>query len=331
MMNTVFLDAGTLSPIQLRSDQSEQLSPKHFDIDISRLAHCCESLILFNQTDSKQRLDRCRNAQHIITNKVVINAELMDQLPQLELICVAATGYNNIDILAAKERNISVCNVAGYSTQSVVQICFQLLLQLNNHYGAVQTMLIEKGWQNHPEFVMLPKGFSQLEGKTMTIIGHGTIGKAVSKVAQAFGLKIVLAQLPERDLKDGYTPLEQALSISDFVSLHCPLTDETSKLVNQAFIDKLKPGALLINTARGGLLDEDAVAEALHNGTLAGLGCDVLSTEPPSHDNPLLTAPNVVITPHIGWASIEARQTLVNELAKNIDGFIHSKPRNIIV
>ncbi|NVK86937.1 MAG: D-2-hydroxyacid dehydrogenase [Gammaproteobacteria bacterium] len=327
----VFLDAGTLSPLNYRTATASQLSAQHFDIDINALLKAAQPLKLYQRSAPEQLIERAANAEIIISNKVYLSAEILAELPQLRLICVAATGVNNVDLAAARKHQIAVCNVAGYSTDSVVQLTLQLILQLNIGWTALQHAMQNIGWENHNEFVLLPRSFGQLRGKTLTIIGYGTIGKAVASVAKALGMTILIAQLPGRPARKDSVALATALTQSDFVSLHCPLTEQTEHLVNSAFLAQLKPNAILINTARGGLIDEAAVARALNSGQLAGFGADVLSQEPPAADNPLLTAANTIITPHIGWASMPARQTLVDQIAANIQSFHQGELCNRIV
>lgn len=332
-MKAVFLDTATMVPMdRFHSDAASGFSRNNWDINAESLYASCEKLECFAETKDHQILDRCAAADIIITNKVVISAEHMKQLPQLKLICVAATGINNVDTDAARQHNIAVANVAGYSTQSVVQICYTLMLSLISQWSSVQSAMQSPGWQNHPQFVMLPTAFQELNGKTLGIIGFGTIGKAVAQVAERFGMAVLKAQLPGRESTEDRLPLNEFLPRCDIVSLHCPLTELTRELVDQSFLAQMKSSAILLNTARGGLVDEAALAQALNEKTIAGAGLDVLSTEPPSSDNPLLEPrPNLVLTPHIGWASTQARQRLLDEIAANIVAFQQQQKRNRIV
>lgn len=328
-MKTVLLDAATLVP-QFNGDT---IKPEHWDIDVSRLEGCCTPLTSYASTRSDQVIERCQQAEVVITNKVILDRHTFSQLPELKLICVAATGTNNVDLDAAKELGIAVTNVAGYSTQSVVQITFTLLLNLASKMPQLQHAMTSQGWENQKQFVLLPQAFSELAGKTIGIIGYGTIGKAVADVARAMGMKVLIAQLPHRPSTPNRTPLDGMLPKCDVISIHCPLTKETEQLVNVDFLGKMKSDALLINTARGAIIDEEALADALRKHQIGGAGLDVLSTEPPAPDHPLLAKDitNVIITPHIGWASFEARQRLVNELAENMIAFQQTKIRNRIV
>ena len=341
-LNTVFLDAATLTPESHYSvkdvfgDNSQlDMSPgsNDWDIDPQSLVKACQNLTCYAGTRTDQIIQRCQSADVIITNKVVLDQTILQQLPNLKLICIAATGTNNVDLAAAKAQGIAVTNVAGYSTQSVVQICFSLLLYLSSGLSSLQAATENAGWARHHQFVMLPQAFQQLAGKTLGILGYGAIGKAVADVARAFEMKVVVAQLPGRPAGYNRMALPQLLPKCDVVSLHCPLNDNTDKLVGDEFLSLMKPSSLLLNTARGGLIDEAALANALLNGSIAGAGLDVLSTEPPDKNNPLLNAEirNIIVTPHVGWASQQARQTLINELAKNLTAFEHNNPRNRIV
>ncbi|MCO7227107.1 D-2-hydroxyacid dehydrogenase [Pleionea sp. CnH1-48] len=327
-MKAVFLDAGTLVP-----GNAEPLTSSLWDIDISALEQSTSDIAFHYHTQAQDVVTRCQDADIVITNKVVIDADVLSQLPQLKLICVAATGINNIDLNAAQNQNIAVTNVAGYSTDSVVQICFTLILSLQHKLTQIHHDMNTEGWQNQSQFVWLSYPFHELKGKTLGIIGHGTIGKAVATVARAFGMNVVIAQLPHRPPQAGRMPLDDLLGHSDIVSLHCPLNEDTHQMVDAAFLGKMKKTALIINTARGGLIDEAALRHALLNNEIAGAGVDVLSTEPPAQNNPLLDnrLTNLLITPHIGWASIEARQTLVNEIAENIRAYTAGKSRNRMV
>ncbi|NVJ59163.1 MAG: D-2-hydroxyacid dehydrogenase [Gammaproteobacteria bacterium] len=330
-MKVVFLDAGTITPITHCPIDVEKLSLEHFDVDMSALTKLNHDVIFFNRTQPSEVLSRCTDADIIITNKVNLNRQLLEQLKQTKLICVSATGVNNIDLAAAEENKIGVCNVAGYSTNSVAQITFHLLLQLTNRISELKNQLSRKSWADHPHFSVLATQFHELSGKTFGVIGYGEIGRAVSNIARAFGMKLLIAQLPNRPSAPYRLPLNSFLPQCDVVSLHCPETEETKQLVNQEFLGRMKPKALLLNTARGGLIDETALAHALQQGTIAGAGIDVLSQEPPSADNPLLSAKNCIVTPHIGWTSVEARQTLVNEIAENIAAFHDNNKRNRLV
>lgn len=332
-MKAVFLDAATMVPMDcFQNDTASDFTRNAWDINSDALYASCDSLECFAETKDQDIVERCASADIIITNKVVITAEHMEQLPQLKLICVAATGINNVDTQAAQKNDIAVANVAGYSTQSVVQICYTLMLSLISQWSSVQNAMQSPGWQNHSQFVMLPTAFQELAGKTLGIIGYGTIGQAVAQVAESFGMTVLKAQLPGRPSAVDRLPMNHFLPRCDIVSLHCPQTELTQGLVDQSFLAQMKSSAILLNTARGGLIDEAALAQALGDKTIAGAGLDVLSTEPPSTSNPLLEPrSNLVLTPHIGWASTQARQRLLNEIAANIVAFQQQQKRNRIV
>ncbi|WP_144392621.1 D-2-hydroxyacid dehydrogenase [Pleionea sediminis] len=331
-MNTVILDAATLIPVNKRINSDIYLDRDSWDIQPEKLINSTDNIQCYLHTSESQRLERCKDAEIIITNKVILDDNLLKQLPKLKLICIAATGYNNIDIESAKNHNIAVANVAGYSTSSVVQICFNLILNLVLYWESLQEKMNAHAWQEHDQFVLLPRAFNELSGKTMGIIGYGTIGKSVANVAKSFGMKVIKAQIPGRKQQNNRLALNEFIPQCDIISLHCPLTPQTNKLVNAEFLSQMKTTAFLINTARGGLIDEQALADCLINKKIAGAGLDVLTTEPPKDTNPLLqNVPNLLITPHIGWASYEARQRLINEIADNILAFKLQQRRNRIV
>ena len=258
----------------------------------------------------------------------------MEQLPKLEYISVMATGYNMVDTQAAKARGIVVSNAAGYSTQSVVQHTFALMLELFSKVGLHNfSVKEEKIWENQQDFSYTIGSISEIYGKTLGLVGFGEIGKNVAKVAQAFGLK-VLANRKNQDTiaPEGiaFVSLDELVAQSDIISLHCPLTADNAQMVNADFLQKIKKTAFLINTARCGLIDENALAFALINGEIAGAGLDVLSTEPPNKNNPLLSAKNCFITPHIAWASFQARQRLMDILVNNTRAFLSGTPENLV-
>lgn len=317
-MKTTILDGFTLNPGDLDWH------------DLERLSDCS----IYDRTAHDQIIDRCQNANIIMTNKVPISAETMAQLPNLEFINVMATGYNVIDIEAAKAKGIVVSNAAGYSTPSVVQHTFALLLELFNkttaHSHAAKD---EMKWADGQDFSFTLGPWHDLAGKTLGIIGFGTIGQKVAQVANAFGMKVLANRRNmESEAPDGvkYASIDEILSKADVVSLHCPQTPETTAMVNEEFIGKMKKSAVLINTARGGLIDENALANALNNDYIVGAAVDVLSTEPPAKDNPLLLAKNCIITPHMAWASKEARQRLMEIMIENTRAFLMGEPQNVV-
>ncbi|MDQ7015909.1 MAG: 2-hydroxyacid dehydrogenase [Gammaproteobacteria bacterium] len=287
----------------------------------------------FKQSTTKETLQRIQNAEIIISNKVVLSRKTLQQAKQLKLICIAATGCNNVDLQAATDMGITVCNVKDYSTASVVQHVFAVLLALTTQQAAHQQAVQEGKWQTSPFFCLFEQPIYELGGKTLGIVGYGTLGKAVAHVASAFGMKVLLAQRPDSSsAQPNRLPLHQLLPQVDVLSLHCPLTPVTQNLIGTNELALMKPSALLINTARGGIVDEHALATALQNGTLAGAAIDVLSQEPPGNRNPLLQKnnPNLILTPHVAWASVESRQRLLQQLAQNIAAFLNGTPRNVV-
>ena len=256
------------------------------------------------------------NGEAIVANKVNIKKEHLAESPQLKLICVAATGTNNIDLQAAAAAQIPVANITNYATPSVVQHVFCLIL-------ALETSL-------RPFFCLLDFPVSELSGKTLGIIGYGVLGKAVADVGKAFGMNVLVAAHKNAQATEGRVAFEQVLALSDVISIHCPLTDETLNLISGEELKLMKRNAILINTARGGIINEEALATALEAGLITGAGIDVLSEEPPVNGNRLLelNLPNLIVTPHIAWASVESRQRAVNEVALNIAAFLQGEKRN---
>ncbi len=284
----------------------------------------------FDHTPGKEVPDRCRNASVIVTNKTPVTAETIGSAKNLRLISVTATGYNIVDIAAAKKRGITVCNVPGYGTDSVAQHTFALLLELTNHVGANARSVREGEWSRSRDFCYSKGPLMELAGKTMGIVGYGDIGQKVGELARAFGMQVVYSRSPAS--KDPNSiPLEELFAVSDVVSLHCPLTAENKEFVSLSILRRMKPTAFLINTARGQLIREEDLATALKDRLIAGAAVDVLSTEPPSPQNPLLQAPSCIITPHNAWLSFEARDRIMKVTTKNIAAFLTGTPENLIV
>jgi glycerate dehydrogenase len=248
----------------------------------------------------------------------------------LKLICVAATGTNNVDLATAKKRDIPVCNVTGYATESVVQHVFMLLLNLVRQMPAYQQALQNGRWQQSAHFCFLEYSIESLSGKTIGIVGYGELGRAVAQMAEHFGMRVLVAQRLHGELVKGRIPLDELLTQVDVVSLHCPLTDETRHLIGARELQLMKPSAILINTARGGIVDENALLDALNNRHIAAAALDVLAEEPPRADHPLLRErrSDLVITPHIAWASRQARQKLIEGIAANIHGWLNGNITN---
>lgn len=284
---------------------------------------------LFDRTPADKIVERAADADIVLTNKVPFSADTLRQLPRLRFICVLATGYNIIDTEAAARQGVVVANIPAYSTMSVAQMAFAHILNITNHVASYAREVADGKWTNCPDFCFWDSALTELAGKTMGIVGLGNTGMATARIAVAMGMKVVAMTSKSADtLPEGITPapLHDVLASADVVSLHCPLTPSTRHLINAASIAKMKPSAILINTGRGPLVDEQAVADALNGGRLAAFGADVLSQEPPRGDNPLLSARNCFLTPHIAWATIEARTRLMSTATENVRQFIAGEP-----
>ena len=314
-MNIAILDAHPLNPGDLSWQPLEQFG----------------TLSIYPRTAHADTYQRAKDADIVITNKVCFDSELLARLPKLRCIVVTATGYNIIDLQAATERGIVVCNAPAYSTSSVAQHVFALLLHIANRVSDYAHLNRQGHWSASPDFCNYNSRTLELSGKTIGIVGLGNIGSTVAAIAHAMGLR-VFAHTSKTTLPDyiSSADLPTLLATSDIVTLHCPLTDATRHLINRDTLALMRRGAILINTARGPLIDEAAVADALHSGHLAAFGADVLSTEPPAADNPLLTAPNSYTTPHIAWATLEARQRLMDITIQNVSAFISGSPINVV-
>lgn len=280
--------------------------------------------------------DYLQDAEIIVSNKVVINREVMENCKQLKLICVAATGVNNIDIEAAHRCGITVCNVSAYATSSVVQHVFSLLLYLNRKLSSYRQCVIDGGWSQSDFFCCFGEPVSDLEGKTIGITGYGELGRAVARVAECIGMQVLIARSHKArgnaDADPRRVDLTTLLSSSDVVTLHCPLTKSNRHMIAANELALMKADAILINAARGGLVDEAALLKALRNRQIGGAALDVLEQEPPAASHPLINyhGDNLIITPHVAWASRQSRQRLVNEIAKNIHAYMQGKPRNVV-
>lgn len=299
------------------------------DLDLQPLRQVFDELTLHATSTSEQVAERLRGAQVAISNKVPINAETLAGCPDLQLILVTATGTNNIDLAAARARGIAVCNCQGYGTASVAQHALLLLLALATRLPDYQAAIRAGRWQQATQFCLLDFPIVELEGKTLGLLGHGELGSAVGRLAEAFGMRVLLGQLPGRPPRADRLALDELLPQVDALSLHCPLTEQTRGLLGQRELDLMKPGAFLINTARGGLIDEQALADTLRRGHLGGAATDVLSIEPPKAGNPLLAddIPRLIVTPHNAWGSREARQRIVGQVAENAAAFFAGQPR----
>lgn len=315
-MKIVILDAYAANPGDLSWDEFAALG----------------DLTVYDRTAPEDVAARIGDAEVVFINKVRLTDDIFAACPNLKLVSILATGYNIVDLAAAKRRGITVCNVPGYSTRAVVQMTFALLLeicqQVGLHSGAVHT----GRWQTCPDFCFWDRPLIELDGKTMGIVGYGAIGSAVGTVAQALGMKLLVTARHEKPVPEGarFVSLPELLAQSDVVSLHCPQTAENARMIDAGALAQMKDGAILLNTARGGLLDEQAVADALRSGKLLAAGMDVVSAEPIRADNPLLTAPNCFLTPHIAWAPLETRRRLQAISAENLRAFLAGKPQNVV-
>ena len=300
------------------------------DIDFSPLQTLGAYEGFVNSTE-QQIIERASRAEVIVANKAPVTAAVLNNLQKLRLVTVIATGYNNVDVAAAKKAGVRICNVQGYAAASVPQHTFALILNLATKAYLYHGDIVAGKWQVADSFNLLTYPTFELAGKTIGIIGYGAIGREVARIAEAFGMNVLVHDVFE--IKDGTYPntnLHKLLEQSDVVSLHCPLTEDNRNLINAQTLAYMKKSALLINTARGGLVDEKALFEALDSQSIAGAGVDVLSEEPPQRGNILINARNIIITPHSAWSTLQARQRLVDETAHNIRAFIEGKPRNVV-
>ena len=301
------------------------------DLDWTGLQQLGE-LVVYDRTPAEEVVARAKGAEIVITNKTPISGKMMEQLPVLKFISVLATGYNIVDIEAANRLSIQVSNVPGYSTASVVQLTFAFILEFTHHVQAHSDGVHAGKWASSKDFCYWDHSLMELEGKTLGIIGFGDIGKRVADVATTFGMKIIAHSRTQKDQSHRsnfqWVGLDELFRQSDVVSLHCPLTEDTRGLINEINLRKMKPTSFLINTSRGPLVVEKDLANALNEGWIAGAGIDVLSSEPPLADNPLLSAKNCFITPHIAWASFESRSRLMQETILNVKAYIGNNCRN---
>lgn len=315
-MNVVVLDGYTLNPGDLSWNKLEELG----------------NLTVYDRTPVELIVERAQSAEIVLTNKTRLTAHTINSLPHLQYIGVLATGFNVVDIQAAKERGVPVVNIPDYGTSSVAQSVFALILELTNQVKLHSDAVFQGEWTSCPDFCFTKTPLMELEGKTLGVIGYGRIGQAVAKIADAFGMEVLFTARSQRnDANIGrQVELKQLLRDSDIISLHCPLTEDTQGLINQRAIEQMKPSAFLINTSRGPLIQEQDLADALKAGRLAGAGLDVLSVEPPSAENPLFQAPNCIITPHIAWATKEARARLMDIAVDNLQAFQNGNPQNVV-
>ncbi len=288
---------------------------------------------VYPRTSPDKVVERSRDAEILLTNKVVIGRETIAALPKLRYVGVLATGYNVVDVDAAREHGVTVTNVPAYSTDSVVQMTLSHILNITGRVAHYARLNREGRWSASPDFCYWDTPLTELSGKTIGIVGLGNIGMKVASMARCLGMDVfALTGKDSATLPDGIqkTTLDGLLGVSDVLTLHCPLTEKTRNMINAETIGRMKHGAILINTGRGPLVDEQAVADALVSGQLGGYGADVMCSEPPSADNPLFSTPNAFITPHIAWATLEARQRLMDTAVANVRMFIAGNPQNVV-
>lgn len=305
----------------------DTLVNRPFDFDFPH------TLSSYGTTEAHETLERIRGADIVITNKVVISAQAFAENPQLKLVAVTATGVNNVDVEAAKQNGTAVCNIRAYGNESVAEHAFMMMITLMRNLPAYQRDVAAGLWENSPFFCHLGAPMRDLNGKTLAIFGRGNIGKTLAAYAQAFKMNVVFAEHKNaQSVRDGYVSFNEAIRSADVVSLNCPLTPQTANMIGEAELQQMKPSAILINCGRGGLVDEAALAAALKYGQIGGAGFDVLTQEPPRDGNPLLKArlPNLIVTPHIAWASQEAANRLFDILLDNINRFVAGNPQNLV-
>lgn len=314
-MNIVILDGHAANPGDLSWEAISQLG----------------TLKVYERTAPGQMRARCAGMQAILTNKAQLDEQLIESLPDLQYIGVIATGYNSVDIPAATAQGITVCNAPGYGRDSVAQHVFALLLELSNQVGLHADSTAKGEWSSCEDWTYQIAPMRELAGKTMGIVGLGAIGTQVARIAQAFGMKVIANNRSNRNIEGvSMVGIEDLFSRSDVVSLNCPLTESNRRFVSTSLLNQMKPTAFLINTARGPLIDESALAHALQAGIIAGAGLDVLSEEPPASTHPLLHTRNCLITPHNAWGTQEARARLIHIVAANLRGFVEGSPQNVV-
>jgi glycerate dehydrogenase len=316
-LKTVFLDYDTVST---------------GDLDLDALREASGNLLLYESSEA-QSASRMRDADIVLLNKLQLSRELLSGAPRLKLVALAATGTNNVDLIAARELGIAVCNVRAYCTDSVVQHVWGLILSLTQHVDQFSRLTKDGSWTRDETKAVLSQTIRELHGRIFGVIGWGELGRGAARIAEAFGMRVVIANRPGAPAAAGRLVLDELLAIADIVSLHCPLNDATRGLIGARELNLMKPDALLINTARGALIDGAALAAALKAGRLGGAGIDVLPQEPPQSDEPLLDSriPSLLLTPHIAWAAREARQRCIDEMAANIRDFRSGGRRGRVV
>lgn len=316
-MKIVVLDAFAMNPGDLSWEALSQLGETE----------------IYERSQLDETEKRIADADIVLTNKSVLNEKIINAAPNLKYIGVMATGYNIVDITAARTRNMIVTNVPSYSTASVAQLTFAFILELTNHTALYAESVNNGDWVLSKDFSYHLKPIMELQDKTLGIVGFGQIGKAAAKIAIAFGMKVIASHKhPERDSMEGVKFVDEktCFTEADIVSLHCPLNEKNAQFVNKELLSRMKPSSFLINTSRGGLINEADLAAALNNGIIAGAALDVLSTEPPKADNPLFHSKNCIINPHVGWATFEARSRLMDVVVNNVKSFLKGNPVNVV-
>lgn len=317
-MKIVILDSYALNPSDLSWDWIKNLGE-------------CE---IFDRTPADKILERTKNADIILTNKTPLTRETLSQLTKVKFIALLSTGYNIVDIDCAREMGIPVSNIPSYSTDAVAQLTFALILEITNGVGLHSASVKSGDWSRCPDFCYWKTPLSELSGKTLGIVGFGKIGQAVADIAAAFKMNVIAVSGHETDQTSRknfrWVDIDTLARESDIITFHCPLTEKTTGLVNAEFLSKCKENAIIINTSRGPVIDDNALADALNSGKIRGAGLDVLSTEPPEESNPLLSAKNCFITPHIAWAGFETRERLMNILEENVKAYIDGHPQNVV-
>lgn len=317
MEKIVFLDSATI--------------PTHIHIPSPSFPHAWES---YPETTPDEVYDRLKDATIVITNKVVLTGELLARLPSLKLIAIAATGYNNVDTDWCKANKLPVCNIRGYATRSVPEHVIALAFALRRNLNAYHRDIELGVWKEKNQFCFFTHPIGDIAGATLGIIGSGSLGQAVEALANAVGMTVIRAERKGANtVRDGYVAFEQVLAQADILTLHCPLSEATRNLIGADELACMKPTSILINTGRGGLVDESALVEALKRGEIAGAGVDVFTQEPATTENPLLAhagMPNLILTPHVAWGSDSSIQTLVNQLTRNLEAFVAGKPQNLV-
>lgn len=317
-MKAVLLDWATMGP----------------DLNITEMQALLPNLEIYDDTDDDQMAERIAGAEIVLGNKVILSEKLFEAAPRMRLIGLTATGTDNVDLVAAKQRGIAVCNIRAYCTQSVAEHVFGCLLNLAHNLGAYVADVRDGAWQEADNFCMLTYPIKELSAMTLGIVGYGELGKGVARIAKAFNMDVIVAARPGSDeIPDGRVSMDELLQRADAISLHCPLNDTTRNLFAAAEFATMKETAILINTARGGLVDSQALADALRAGEIAAAAIDVLPEEPPVNGDPLLDyqGSNLMVTPHTAWGTLTARQGAIDELTANIAAFLEGKKRNRVV